>query len=113
MTMRREIEEVLQKLLAQPGPQLSLDAVGEALGTLAVTVDEVDHLMRTLEQHGRVVDEGATASPSTHLAVTLTSARRLRISLNRPPTPDEIAADAGISVTSVRSALLFARILQR
>ena len=50
---------------------------------------------------------------SAELGLTLKAARRLRDTLKRSPTPEEIAKEAGITLTSVRCALLFARILQR
>jgi len=47
---------VVDELLARHSDHVSLDAVGEALGALAVTTDEIDELIVALEDAGRKVE---------------------------------------------------------
>jgi hypothetical protein len=110
--MRPELATIVSTLLAREEAYLTLDTVAEAIGAAAVSVEDIDRILAELEARGRLAEEGVL-SASNELAITLASARRLRAALKRAPTPEEIASEANISVSRVRGALLFARILQR
>jgi hypothetical protein len=110
--MRPELAAIVSTLLAREEDHLTLDTIGEAIGAAKVSVEDIDHILQELEARGRLAEEGVR-SASDELAITLASARRLRATLKRAPTPEEIAGEANISVSRVRGALLFARILQR
>ena len=112
MRMRPEVAAIISALLARTEDQLTLDMIAETIGAAAVSVEDIDQMIQALEQQDRLAEEGVR-SASDELAITLGSARRLRATLKRAPTPEEIASDANISVARVRGALLFARILQR
>jgi hypothetical protein len=111
--MRTELSAIVDRLLALDTPELSLDTIAEAIGAAQISVDEIELVFRALEAQGRRIMQDAPRSASAELGLTLQAARRLRTKLGRSPTAEEIAADAGITLTSVRSALLFARVLQR
>ncbi|HEU4407831.1 MAG TPA: sigma-70 domain-containing protein [Polyangiaceae bacterium] len=113
--MRAAIREALGLLLAQsaPGAELTLDAVGDALGDRAVTPDEIGWLLDELEAAGRRVGGAPGASALTALNGVLASARALRNELGRPARVDELAARSGLSEAEVRRALLFARVMGR
>ena len=110
--MRPELEPVLRALLARGGP-IGLDDVGEAIGTLAVGVEDIEDLFTELERHGRPLVEVATSSASATLAVVLAAARDLRRERGTVPTPADIAERAGLPLADVRRALLFASVVQR
>jgi hypothetical protein len=112
MQMRPELAALCAALLAREEDRLTLDMIAETLGAAQVSTDDIDRLLTLLEEHGRLADE-PQHSASAELGVTLASARRLRLALKRAPTPEEIAGEANISVSAVRRALLFARMLQR
>ncbi len=111
--MRPELTAIVDRLLGLSREELSLDEVAQAIGAAQVSVDEIDQLFRALEAQGRRIVQEAPRAASAELGLTLSAARTLRSRLGRSPTPDEIAREAGIPLSSVRSALLFARILQR
>ena len=111
--MRTEIATMVDSLLALGTTEISLDTIAHVIGAAQITVEEIDQLFRALEEQGRRIVQEGPRSASAELGITLQAARRLRSKLGRSPTPEEIAAEAGITLTSVRSALLFARILQR
>jgi hypothetical protein len=112
MTLRTELRAVLGELLRRPEREISLDTIVEALGTRAVTADEIGELLDELESAGRSIGSEQTSARQSLVAV-LGSARTLRDKLGRSPTSHEIAEHSGLSPDAVRLALLFARILQR
>ena len=112
MTLRAELREVLDELLRRPEQSFTLDGIAEAIGTRAVTADEIGQLLDALEGAGRGVALERTRARESLCAV-LGSARELMRELGRSPTSTEIAERSGLSSDAVRLALLFARILQR
>ena len=62
--MKPELEKVLRELLAasKDTGELSLDALGEALGTHAISTDDVDTIMHALE--GGFIPAGPSGSPA-------------------------------------------------
>ena len=111
--MRRELELVGEALLARPEQALSLDVIGEALGTLNVSSEDIDALFSWLEARGRHIGDEAIGTASTGLAEVLRAARALKTSLGRTPSAQEIAGHSGLPLDAVRRALLFAQIVQR
>ena len=92
---------------------LSLDQIGEALGTARVTPDEIDELLFWLERHGRPIGDPVEKGAAALLAEVLSIARTLRAELGRSPQPREIAERGALSIEAVQRALWFARVLQR
>jgi uncharacterized protein YidB (DUF937 family) len=113
--VRPPVREVLDLLLAgsAPGAELTLDAVGDALGDRPVTPDEIGWLLDELEAAGRRVGDAPRASAVAALGDVLASARALRQELGRPARVDELSARSGLSEGEVRRALLFARVMSR
>jgi hypothetical protein len=111
--MRPELEAVLRDLLARGAGAVSLDDIGDAIGTIGVGVEDVEELFAALERHGRVIAEPDSSSLAATLAVVLAAARDLRRERGTVPSPPEIAARAGLPLAAVRRALLFASVVQR
>jgi hypothetical protein len=111
--LRSDLEEILQRLLREHPERVTLDELGEAVGTAAITPPEIDELVSALEAEGRAVGLEATPGATEHLARALGAARELRQSLGRLPNAAEVAARAGLRPEDVRLALLFARVIQR
>ncbi|MGC4095203.1 MAG: sigma-70 domain-containing protein [Polyangiaceae bacterium] len=110
---RPELERVAETLLARTEPELSLDVIGEALGTLNVDSEDIDALFAWLEARGRRIGQSSLGPASTSLAEVLRSARALKLSLGRTPSAHEIASHSGLPLDAVRRALLFSQIVQR
>ncbi len=113
--MRHDLQIVLDALLLASSDQreIELDAVGEALGTRAVTSPEIDALLTALEAAGRTIVTPDGGSGEARLRRVLVTARRLRSELGRTATASEIAAHAGLEEEDVRHALALAKVLQR
>lgn len=104
---------VARALEALEAEMLSLDHVGDAIGTLRVTPDEIDELFAWLEAQGRVIGDPIGSGSLELLSEVLVLARQLRTELGRTPRPEEIVSKSGLSLAAVQRALWFARILQR
>lgn len=113
--LRPELEAVVRALLAATpaGGHLTLDQLGEAIGTRAVSPPEIDAMLARLEAAGRVVEERTPERGEDALGSVLASARALVAELGRKPTPAEIAAHAGLTEDSVRHALALVKVMQR
>jgi len=114
-TLRPELAQVVDELLraTAEGGTITLDAIGEAIGTRAASAAEIDVMLSMLEGRGRRIESPETGHGEAKLKSVLDAARALRVELGRPPRHDEIAARAGISREDVQHALALARIMQR
>jgi hypothetical protein len=108
-----DLKAIIAGLLALDSEAIDLDAIGEAIGDRAVSVDEIDQIIGTLEASGRRVGAHETNPPSETLVRVVRAARELRTTLGRVPTSAEIAAHAQLEVAAVCGALLFVRVMQR
>lgn len=111
--LRPELMLVGRALLAVDAPVLSLDHIGEAIGARRVTPDELDALFSWLEAQGRSIGDPVGRPAAALLGEVLAVARSLRMELERPPHPREIAERSSLSLEAVQRALWFARVLQR
>ncbi len=113
--LRPSLDAVVRALLAasEGGRAVTLDAIGEALGTEAVSTEEVEAVMRALEAAGRAITGPEGARGAAALRVILPAARALAQRLGRRPTLREIAAETGIAVDDVRHALALAQVMGR
>ena len=116
--LRPELVRVVDALLtAAPlgdgEATVTLDAIGEAIGVLAVSQDEIDEIMHALEGAGRsgVGPEGANNEAT--LGRVLDVARVLRAESGKAPTPAQIAARSGLPEERVRHALALARVIAK
>jgi hypothetical protein len=100
--------------IAQRGPTVSLDEVGDALGARAILVTDVERLLFALDLRGvKVNDVDDTRAVPECLAAVLATARQLRHVHGRVPTVSEIAEHAALPERTVRMALLFAQVMSR
>lgn len=99
-------------LLGRFAAEVTLDAVGEIVGTQAVTVVHIEALFDELEARGVVVQDGLGAQVSGLLEQVLAAARRLR-ARGASVAPAAVAAESGLSEREVRVALLFVHVLER
>ncbi len=109
--VRPLIEEILLTLLARhrASGRVHLNDLAEVIGARAVTPEEIEHLIDRLEAEGLRVGEALDDQDVGALRTVLESARRLRASLRRQPTVDELAADTARPAHEVRRALEHAR----
>lgn len=84
---------------------MHLNDLAEVIGTRAVTYDEVELLITRLEEEGLRVGEPLDSQDIDVMQAVLTAARRLRDTLCRPPTVDEVAEASGYAPHQVRRAL--------
>jgi hypothetical protein len=106
------LREVFDQLLRSGPRPISLDEIGEAIGTRAVSTTEIEELLDALTQAGVVIDE-PVVNLRSDLRDVLGAARTLRTELGRAPTTFEIAVQLGKPDSTVRAALLFGSILGR
>lgn len=113
--MKPHLQAIVDRLLAgtKGGDAIELDAVGEAIGDSAVSQDEIDLVIRTIEARGRKVSSPSGGTGEARLKTVLAAARELRTELGRAPRVAEIAARAGIDAAEVEHALALAKIIQR
>ncbi len=114
-SLRPELRGVAEGLLARAakGEGISLDAIGLALGVLAVSQDEIESIFLAIEGAGRKVEGPSGGGGEAVLQTVLAIARALRLETGRAPTPPEIAARAGLDVERVRHALALARVIAK
>lgn len=113
--LRPELEDVVEVLLAasERSREVSLDAIGDAIGARAVSPDDVDAIMRALEAKDRRVVGPEGGGGEARLARVIDAARALKGELGRAATASEIAVRSGLSLDEVRHALALARVMQR
>jgi len=111
--LRPVLQRVVDELLTRHSDHVSLDAIGDALGALAVTTDEIDELISTLEDAGRQVGIEDEGSGIERLRQVLDAIRLLRVRFNRAPTPQEIREHTGLTAFAVQHALALARVMRQ
>ena len=111
MKLRTELELIVAELSI--AAEVSLDAIGEAIGTRAVSQAEIDDMIAALEARGVRVVGPEGGGGEERLRVVVTTARALRGELGRSPKPAEIAARSGLIEDEVRRALALVQVMQR
>ncbi len=111
--LRQDLLAVVEPLLDDPQEPISLDRLAEALGTLAVSSEEIDEMITWLESRGRSVGQPPTGPNAETLQTVLVSARMLKVTTQRTPNATEVAEHSGLELAAVQRALFFAKILQR
>ena len=113
------VSEIVGRLLsstsrapAGAGEVVSLDAVAEAIGATALTLQDIEAIFDGLEAAGRRV-EALPQNPQAALAKVLATVRSFSAVSGRRPNALEIAAHSGLTPGEVRFALLYARVLVR
>jgi hypothetical protein len=125
MTLRADLVPIVEALFvaSKDTGEVTLDAIGDALDrvTAAISTDDIDAIMCSLEARGRRIEGPRTDERSANdprpgeerLRVVLATARSLMVKLGRRPTVPEIADAAALEEKHVRHALALARIMQR
>ena len=113
--LRTELRAIVDAVVAASvdSRAITLDAIGDAIGTRAVTAEEIDAILETLEQAGLCVVSPEGGSGEARLKAVIAAARVLASELRRAANVPEIAARAGLTVDEVRHALALARVMQR
>lgn len=113
--LRPALQTLLRKLLAdsREHKRVTLDSLGEAVGALQISHDEIDALMHALEAQGRSIVGPEGGGVQEHLKHVIASARALSQELARKPSVAEIAARAKLSPEQVRHALALVQVMQR
>jgi hypothetical protein len=114
-SVRAEVLAIVDALLeaSEPTKEITLDAIGDAIGAKAITPDEIDALITALEAAGRVIVGPKGGDGEDHLRAVLGAARALTPELGRRPTTAEIAERSGLTLLEVRHALALAKVMQR
>jgi hypothetical protein len=113
--LRSELASVLRSLLAasEATRRVELDAIGAALGSRAVSTDDIDALMRELEAHGREIVAPTGGGAEQHLVRVVAAARKLKSTRARRPTLSEVAEEAQLTSEQALVALALLRVMQR
>jgi hypothetical protein len=113
--LRRDLQAIVDKLIKESGASgtVSLDALGDAIGTASVSYTDVDAIISTLEAHDRRVEAPTEGRGEEYLRLVVEAVRTLSRESGRKPSLTEIALRTRLSIEQVRHALLLARIMQR
>ena len=114
-SLRPIFRPIADELLAESEDSrtLTIDRIGEALGTEVAGPDDIDALFDVLEHAGRTVSAPEDSDLRARLASVLAAARAIGARLGRRATVAEIAAETGHGADRVRHALAFGRVLGR
>jgi hypothetical protein len=113
--VRPFVQGILEQLLARhrDSGHVHLNDLAEVIGAQAITYDEVELLITCLEQAGLRVGEPLDARDIHVMHEVLASARKLRETLSRPPTVNEIATASGYAPHVVWRALEYGKSASR
>jgi hypothetical protein len=106
------VPSIIAQLLADSAQVVALDAVAEAIGAAAVTMQDIEAIFDGLEAAGRAI-EAERRDPPAALKQVLATVRSFSAISGRRPTVSEIAQHSGLSIADVRFAMLYARVLVR
>ncbi|HEY3669063.1 MAG TPA: sigma-70 domain-containing protein [Polyangiaceae bacterium] len=106
------VPSIIAQLLADSAQVVALDAVAEAIGAAAVTMQDIEAIFDGLEAAGRTI-EAERRDPPAALKQVLATVRSFSAISGRRPTVSEIAQHSGLSIADVRFAMLYARVLVR
>jgi hypothetical protein len=110
--MQSPVPTILAQLLAESGQVVALDAVADAIGAAAVTMQDIEAIFEGLEAAGHSI-EAERRDPPAALKQVLATVRSFSAVSGRRPTIPEIAQHSGLSVAEIRFAMLYARVLVR
>jgi len=107
------LQAIVDRLLAVHQDRVELDAIGEAIGTLAIDTAGIEAILDAIEAAGRTIVAPSGGTGIAALRKVVPAARLLSKELGRTARVPEIAARAGLSEAEVRQALLLAKVMSR
>jgi uncharacterized protein YidB (DUF937 family) len=112
--VRAELQAIVDALLAASAAsgEVQLDAVGEAIGAMAITAPEIEAIIDALDKAGRKLVGPEGGAGEDRLKAVVAAARTLTPALGRKPTVAEIATQSGLSEAEVRHALALVKVMQ-
>lgn len=115
MELPQHLRSALDTLLAnsEDARKVTLDEIGDAIGTGAVDANQIDAMLTELEDKGRTIVAPSGQNGVAALMKILPAARALQKELGRTARVNEIAERTGLTVDEVRRALLLARVMAR
>ena len=115
MELPAHLREALERLLlnSEDSRRVSIDTIGDALGTGAVDATQIDYLLGELERAGRTIESPSGAHGVASLRKVVPAARELAKEHGRTARVPEIAERTGLTEDEVRRALLLARVMGR
>ena len=109
MSLRPELQTILDEILAAHPDGLTLNELSEELVYRPVTYPDIDELIAALEEAGIDLEGPEPPARPEELMKVLTAARDLAAAQGTRPSPDEIARHTGLTPMAVRRALRFGR----
>ena len=112
--MRSALLKVVEALIARtkPGATLTIDDIGDAIGTRAAAPPEIDAMIELLEKSGRRVQAPEGQHGESHLKKVIAAARELRAE-GVTARAEDIATRTGLTRDEVEHALALVRVMQR
>jgi hypothetical protein len=104
---------LLERAARSGSKEISLDAIGEAIGVVPVSTEDVDALMAVLEGAGLRVAGPEGQRGVQNLQRIIPAARALAGRLGRAATLAELAAETGLAEEDVRHALALGSVMGR
>ena len=109
--LRTALDELLRN--SEDSRRVTLDTVGDALGSLAVDATQIDAIFGALEAEGRTIEAPSGGHGVAALRKVVPAARAIAKEQGRTARVPEIAERSGLSEDEVRRALLLARVMGR
>jgi hypothetical protein len=107
--LRPDLQAIFDELMAAHPQGLTLDQLGEELVRKPVNYADIDELIGALEDAGVNLEAPEVPARPEDLIKVLAAARALTTETGKRPSPDEIAARAGLTASVVRRALTLGR----
>ena len=111
---RATVSGIVERLLAttMPGQAVSLDTVGDVVGSLPVTYEQIGAIIDALEGAGRTIAQ-AEIDVADALRRVLSAAREARAAGSATPSVQQLQQATGLDRTTVLASLRFADTLKR
>ena len=91
-TLRKELRAIVDRLIAtsEASRQVSLDALGQAIGIQSISYAEIDAMISALEARGRTVEAASGGRGEEYLRLVVPAVRSLSSELGRRPSPSVV-----------------------
>ena len=113
--LRPELVQIVEALVrdSEASGEVSLDALGDAIGTRSVSYVEIDAMISELEVRERRIAAGPEARGERDLLILLPEVRAFTLEHGRRPSLAELSERLNLPAERLKHALLLARIMQR